>query len=466
MKSSLRSRLSLSYAALALVLIAGVSVLVNVFFKIQFNRYVSAEQQQYNRDVVSLVEKQYDAGSGGWDLSAVDRIGMNVLHQGVILKITDAGGGVLWDATAQDNSLCMQMMSQISQTMLAQNPNFKGGYVQASYPLAAGSRSIGEAQISYYGPYYYTSNDVRLLDNVNTILVAVAVASLAMALLFGAVMARRISTPISRAARAALEIAKGHYGERIGERSGSREILQLTDAVNHLAESLEKQESLRKRLTADVAHELRTPLATLQSALEAMIDGIWEPNAERLQSCHEELVRIGRLVGDLEKLARVEAENAVLHRSAFDLDELVQTVLHNFETDYRKKGVELRFAGEETPVTADRDKLAQVAVNLLSNALKYTPPGGRVEVEVTGAGQSARLAVKDSGVGIAAEDLPCVFERFYRADPSRNRFTGGSGLGLAIAKAIVEAHGGQISVSSEPGKGSVFTVCLPRADQA
>jgi signal transduction histidine kinase len=275
-------------------------------------------------------------------------------------------------------------------------------------------------------------------------------------------MSKRISRPISKAVQAASEISRGNYKQRIEEKSSTKEIYQLTDTVNELADSLEKQENLRKTMAADVSHELRTPLASLQSSLEAMIDGIWKPSNERLESCHEEILRINRLVGDLEKLERAEAENTILNNSVFDVSNLISHILNNFETDFYKKGVILNFTGKSEIIRADRDKISQVIINLVSNALKYTPKGGRVDIEVKGTERSVELVVSDSGNGISPEDLLYIFERFYRADKSRNRLTGGSGLGLTITRAIVEAHKGKISVTSELNKGTIFTVSLPK----
>jgi len=286
--------------------------------------------------------------------------------------------------------------------------------------------------------------------------------SLIMAFVTGAFMARRISGPISKSIGAAGEIAKGNYRQRITQASNTKEMLQLTDTINHLADSLESQEDLRKRMAADVAHELRTPLANLQSSIEAMLDGIWQPSGDRLESCHEEIIRLSRMVGDIERLNRFEAQNAVLGFSDFDLSELAGHIADSFKPEFHKKRVALYFSGKQALVRADRDKISQVMINLISNALKYTPEGGKVEVRVTGGDVFSQIIVKDSGEGIKKEDLLFIFERFYRADRSRSRQTGGLGLGLTITKAIVESHQGKIEVESAPGQGSAFTVSLPR----
>lgn len=460
MKYSLRTKLSFSYAGMALLLVALISFCINVLLQNQFQAYVIHQREQKNIEYVNMIEKQYSSANG-WNKTAIESIGVNALEQGVIIKVRDTSGGIVWDATIHNSGLCVQMLDHMSKNMLSHFPNFKGGYEQTNYPVTAQRKEVGRVELGYYGPYYFTDQDIAFLNNINRILLAVGAVSLVAALFLGAFMARRVSIPISKSVRAAGQIAQGNFNQRISEKSKTREMMQLTDTINHLAETLEQQESLRKRMTADVAHELRTPLANLQSSLEAMIDGVWEPSAERLESCHEEIIRINRLVGDLEKLERFEAENATMTLTEFDVSELVSHILTNFENEFYKKGVALHYEGAPVLIHADRDKINQVVTNLVSNALKYTPKGGSVAVQLCKTEYEAELTVKDSGIGIAPEDIPFIFERFYRADKSRNRLTGGSGLGLAITKAIVESHKGKIRIESQVGIGSTFTVNLP-----
>jgi two-component system sensor histidine kinase BaeS len=191
-----------------------------------------------------------------------------------------------------------------------------------------------------------------------------------------------------------------------------------------------------------------------------MIDGTWKADAKRLGSCHEEIVRLSSLVGDIEKLTRYEGENLVLNIKRFDIYTLLQRVVSNYRIEYRKKNVSLDLDGSEEFIEADEDKISQVVINLLSNALKYTPEGGSVGITMKSSEHFTEIIIADNGIGIASEDLPNIFERFYRTDKSRTRLTGGTGIGLAIAKTIMDAHHGDITVLSEPGKGSVFTIIL------
>lgn len=462
MKYSLRAKLSLSYISITLFLVFLMSLFTNVYMEKHFQDYVIRQQEQKNNEVVNLIRQQYRGGSN-WDRAVIENVGINALENGMIVKVRDVGGNLIWDATVHNNGLCTDMLSHMAKNMESRYPNFKGGYVEDRYTVDYNFQQVGLVEIGYYGPFFFSDNDLAFINSINKMLIGIGLLSLVLALVFGAFMAKRLSMPISRVIKAAQMISKGYFGERIAEKSNTMEIGQLTSTFNNLAETLEKQEALRKRMSADVAHELRTPVATLQSHLEAMMDGIWEPDAQRLKSCHEEVLRIGRMVGDLEKLARYEGENLILNKESLDVSELVETILRNFESDFKHKGIELKFFGGEQVIYADRDKISQIAVNLLSNALKYTLEGGKVEVHITGTDQTVEIIVEDNGQGISGEDLPHIFERFYRADKSRNRLTGGSGIGLTITRALVEAHGGKISVKSEMNIGTEFAVSLPKA---
>ena len=463
MKYSLRTKLTLTYMFIALVSIILISFLSNMFLDRQFKEYVINKQEQINKDTVNLIAQQY-MGNGKWNSYTIENIGVNALEQGLIVKVKDMSGNIVWDANEHNSGLCSQMISHMARNMLSRYPNWKGEYVEAKYPLEYGTEQIGLVEIGYFGPFYFNDSDLAFINTLNNMLAGVGAVSLIAAIVLGAVMARRISLPISKTIEAARMISKGNYGQRISDTSSTREISRLTSTINELADTLEKQERLRKRMSADVAHELRTPIATLRSHMEAMIDGIWAPDAERLKSCHEEIMRIGRLVDDLEKLARYESENLFLNKTSFDISELIKGIVLNFEQDFKSKGVKLEYKPESLKVHLDRDKISQVIINLLSNALKYTNEGGLVEIYTVENGNNVDIIVRDTGQGIPEEDLPYIFERFYRADKSRNRLTGGSGIGLSIAKAIVDAHKGTMTVHSKLNVGTEVVVSLPNGE--
>jgi signal transduction histidine kinase len=463
MKLSLRTKLTISYISITLISVFLISIITNLLLDKHFKEYVIKNQDHKNEEIASLVSQQFKPGEG-WDIDSIEDICISALGQGMIIKVEDPSGDVIWDARLHDNSLCEQMLHHMEQNMSSRYPNWEGGYVENVYPVVSDKLGkVGTVIIGYYGPYYFSDSDLAFIYTMNRLLVGVGVFSLVLSLFLGWIMSKRLSTPISRAIATARMISKGYFNDRITEKSNTKETAQLTETINNLAEVLEKQEALRKQLTADVAHELRTPLATLQSHMEAMIDGIWKPDTERLKSCHEEIMRINRMIGDLEKLARYESENLILTKSNFDISELIRNIINNFEKDFLNKDVKIKFVGENTGLKADKDKISQVIVNLLSNAIKYTPQGGTVCVTVKDCDDTVEITVEDNGMGISPEDLPHIFERFYRADKSRNRLTGGAGIGLTITKAIVEAHKGKIQVQSKINEGTKFIVLLPKS---
>ncbi|MBX6395557.1 MAG: HAMP domain-containing histidine kinase, partial [Alicyclobacillaceae bacterium] len=255
-------------------------------------------------------------------------------------------------------------------------------------------------------------------------------------------VARRIAGPLIEMKRVAEQMIGGRLDVRTAVR-GRDEVADLGRALNHLATALREQEELRKTMTADIAHELRTPLATVKSHLEAFLDGVWEPTPDRLRSCYEEIERLIGLVKDLEVLTRLEAPDFRLHPEESDLQRLAARAVETHCAAFLQKGVKLTLEGGR-PVwaMADRERMMQVMSNLLSNALKFTPHGGQVIVKVEQDGGWAVISVRDNGCGIPEEEVSKVFERFYRVDKSRSRRSGGAGIGLTIVKRLVESHGG------------------------
>ena len=284
----------------------------------------------------------------------------------------------------------------------------------------------------------------------------------AAALGLAVVIARQITRPVKRLVAATADIASGKLDSRV-EDPGPDEIGQLGRAFNSMAEALERQEEQRRSMMADIAHELRTPLSVLRGNLEAMEDGLLEPTPQQVAVLHDQSAALSRLVEDLRMLSLASAGHLELHRHPADVSELVRSVLMEIEAASRDRGVALSGdAPASLPhVSLDSDRIRQVLRNLIDNALRHTPPGGRIDVQVHKQGTALTVSVADTGSGIATQDLPHLFDRFYRADGSRARATGGSGLGLAIVKQLVEAHGGEVSVESEPGTGSVFSFSLP-----
>jgi two-component system sensor histidine kinase BaeS len=290
-------------------------------------------------------------------------------------------------------------------------------------------------------------------------------AALLASLIASVLVTRQIATPVQRLAEASQRLAAGHYGERVPP-SDTTELDLLTHAFNDMAAGLETSEARRRQLIGDVAHELRTPISTLEGYLDGLADGVVEPSEETWVLLREEAGRVRRLVEDLHALWRTEASPLHLELAPVAPATLIESSGDRLGPDFVAKGLTLSVNLPEDlpPVRADRDRALQVISNLLSNALRYTPAPGEVEISAEREGTAVRFSVRDTGIGLAAEQLPLVFERFYRVDKSRSRAFGGSGVGLAIARALVEAMGGRIWVASAgPGQGATFSFTLPVA---
>ena len=296
-------------------------------------------------------------------------------------------------------------------------------------------------------------------------LAVVGIISIVFAAIAGIILAGKISVPVKAATRAAKDIARGNYNNRINTDICTMELSELGNAVNHMAESLDNQEMLRRRLTSDVAHELRTPVANVSSNIEAIIEGVLEPTNERLSSCYNELERITGIITELEKLRQIEGENMILHIGHVDIYELAKEVKLIFENEMSKKNIRCDIIGEHIDVCVDKDKMSQLLNNLISNAVKYTDNYGNIQITVIQENENVVITVKDNGCGIDDNDIPYIFERFYRTDKSRNRSTGGAVIGLTITRAIVQLHGGTIHVESKKGVGSLFKVTIPANKQ-
>ncbi|MCO6450737.1 MAG: HAMP domain-containing protein [Caldilineales bacterium] len=309
--------------------------------------------------------------------------------------------------------------------------------------------------------------DADFLRSVNLAVFLAAMAVGLLALVLGSLLFFQITRPVIEVTAAAEALASGDLGQRVPVR-GEDEVGRLAGAFNSMADSLARQETLRRNMVGDIAHELRTPLSLMQGNLEAMLDGYYERSPENIEALHQDTLMMARLVDDLRVLSLAEAGRLTLEQEPVDLGELVQRVTDNFRAQANEKGVALTFEIDPglPAISGDEQRLAQVLGNLLANALRHSPAGGEVSVRCAVAsdqkGDWVQVAVRDTGEGIPAAALPNLFDRFYRADKSRTRASGGTGLGLAITKQLVEAHGGRIWAESEGlGQGSVFSFSLP-----
>jgi len=312
---------------------------------------------------------------------------------------------------------------------------------------------------------------VNFRNAVTEALTLAAVAAFLAAVALSLLVSRRVVLPVQEMMTASQRIADGHYDERVGvpgnaDRDELDELARLALSFNQMAARLEQTEARRLELIGNVAHELRTPLSSIKGYMEGLIDGVLPAGAATFQQVYREADRLQRLVYDLQELSQVEAGAFDLNLQPTPVTDLVKAVMARLGRQFEDKGValEIDVPSNLPPVQVDGDRIGQVLLNLVGNALQYTPAGGEVCLRARREGGMVRLAVEDSGIGIAPEHLPRVFERFYRVDRSRSRVGGGSGIGLTIARHLVEAHAGQIGVTSDGlDQGSTFSLTLPIA---
>jgi len=495
-KRGLRLRLAFTHALVALLAIVVVAVIVFVAGGRRFDSYLSEVQRSRNEAVVSTLNQTYKAPDG-WDAAAVYALSQIALLNNVDAAVYSPQGQLLF--TVQGRHMGRGMMGggmmgngngmmgggagASSATPASQAPALSRDQFEVqSYPLVVDGQKVGTAEI--YAPRNARAAAESAYQTALTRnLVIAALVAAVLAFLISLFVSRRITGPLEELTDAAEDVAGGNLAVRVSPRADD-EVGALAAAFNAMADRLARDEQWRRDMTADLSHELRTPLATIQSRIEALEDGVLPATPENLRVIGAEVERLGRLLGALRSLNELESEDVSVEHETLDLADVGRDAIAHAETVYSAKGVTLDGDLASATVKGDRDRLLQVAANLLDNALKFTPQGGRVVLAVaSGAGPAgasasggvmsgarasgpsgrswATLTVADSGLGIDPIDLPFIFDRFYRSQAARG--TQGVGLGLAIARGLVEAQGGVIEAADSPDGGAVFTVRLPAA---
>lgn len=447
---------------LIVVIVVGlISLVANTSIKTKFQDYVIQRQEKQTTEIIELIKMKYEEEKG-WDTNYLEVIGMNALQNGLVIEIEDEDKLGIWSAYEHNNGLCQAMIMDMRANMYNYSGSWNGNYQEKTYPIISNNVEIGTLTTGFVGPYYFNDEELIFIKALNTIFIIIGIGSLILAFGLGIIMSLRISNPLKKIAQKALLLSEGKYKERLEETSNTKEIKILIETINNLSDALESKEKLRKQLTQDVAHELRTPLTSVQGHMEAMLDGIWPMNNERLTSCYDEIIRIKRLISSIDDLSGVENDNVLLHKEEFNIAKLITRLLNNYEKEFFTKNINIIYDEESITVYADQDKMSQVFNNLISNALKYSDDGGTISIVIENHPKVIEIRVKDTGIGIDELDLPHIFERFYRVDKSRNHLTGGAGIGLTITQTIIEAHEGTITATSKIKEGTEFLIMLPK----
>jgi signal transduction histidine kinase len=467
---SLAFRLFICFSVVTLATIGIVALVTHQVTRDHFNSYVAEADEQQMQRTRDALQVQY-AVVGDWPGAQRVLSAMGAMR-GDRLVVTDGEGNVLADSRQEltGSTLDEDALGPSLPLVYADRP------VGMLHILRDGRRPMkmqpALAPAAIEDQFATSSNDSSehdFLGSVRRSLLWAALGAGGIAVVLSLVLSRQLTAPLRSLRNAAHRIADGDLSQRVGVK-GDDDVAELSASFNLMAASLDRNERLRRELTADIAHELRTPLSVIQGTLEAILDGVAQPDAQTIASIHQETLLLNRLVTDLRDLSLAEAGQLKLQHEPTDLAELLRQTAARWYAEAEEKGVALEVqAAEMPPASVDADRVAQVVANLLSNALRHTPSGGTIvlslapsTIEAQGkAAPAALLSVSDTGCGINAEDLPRVFDRFYRVDRSRSRTSGGSGIGLAIVKYLVEAHGGRAWAQSELNNGSTFLCLLP-----
>ncbi|MBB6215420.1 signal transduction histidine kinase [Anaerosolibacter carboniphilus] len=459
MKHKLRTKLSITHGIITLATITIIVLLSNLLVDKQFIGFVKDSNQRKIDNIVHDIMHQYHEE---WNIKKIEETSLRALEDGLVISIVDSTGKIIYDTEKATKKKIEELLSPINRNMREHFHSWRGELETKRISLAHGHENTGELIITYYGPFYFTERDSSFIRSLHDVLNITRIISVICALILGFVIAKQISNPITKAIQVTKEIAKGNLKERIRVKSDMVEIKELSDSVNLLASTLEEQEGIRKRIVADVSHELRTPLSAIQINMEALVDGVLQPTHGRLEGIYKEVLRVNRLVGDLTKLAKYESRIEKINNRKFNIKKVIESIVTTFETEIQRKSLAVTVRSGVQEIFGDEDKLSQVIVNILSNSVKYSKESGSITIETAEQENNFVIKIRDEGIGIPAEDLPYIFERFYRVDKSRDKATGGSGIGLTITKEIIEAHGGTITLDSKLGEGTETTIVLPK----
>ncbi|MGB8345063.1 MAG: ATP-binding protein [Ktedonobacteraceae bacterium] len=447
-------RLTLAFVAITLLGVVSVAVLADELASQAFRQYVARQDIVVQSGLLDDLAIYYQR-QGNWQgvesiLSSAPGSGAGRGGRGQsVLLLADSRGQIVYDERATRTGGMLTTDERAN-----------------ALPVVVNDRTVGYLVVSATTSGNLPPAAQTFLGQLRTTLLVVALAVSGLGILLGLLISRALTTPLSKLARAARAFAARDWDHRVNV-GGTKEIAEVGRAFNEMAAEIQRTETLRRNLVADIAHELRTPLTVMQGSLQALLDEVYPLERSEIATLYDEARLLTRLVDDLRELSLADAGQLPLQLQSVEVAPILHAVAAQFALAAEAQGVQLdvQVGGPLPSVRADPDRLAQVVRNLLTNALRHTPGGGKIQLAAEYQ-ETMSISVSDTGEGIAAEHVAHVFERFYRADPSRARVHGSTGLGLAICKAWVEAMGGTICLTSVVGQGSRFWFTLPLVKHA
>lgn len=469
---SYATRMAASFALTSVMTVVVLVGVVAVVWSGVFSDYTRTNMTDLAKGTAQRLAEEYET-NGEWSTVFLASVAESTLSSDDIgLQVVDADGTILYDDSwpvaavvgARQGS-DGQTSSASSHSLISSAPTDASASVTRDITLSDG-RVVGQVRLWVFGSDALLSKaDTAFRDRTFNAMFLASIIAVVIAVIIGILVSRMLTNPLRRITGTAKQIRDGDLSARTGLR-GDDEIDRLGETFDEMATSLEKDLKHERRITSDVAHELRTPLMAMLATVEAMQDGVLPADDEHLETVASETRRLSRLVQQMLDLSRMENRTTPLKPEHIDMVPFVRRIVSGQQQLFSDHDLRLKFSDDTqnrpSDIKADPDMITQAVVNLMSNAMRYTPEGGWVVVSVHADRRNVMITVSDTGIGIAKEDLSRIFGRFWRADASRAREAGGLGVGLAVTKQIVERHHGYISVESELGKGTTFTIHLPR----
>lgn len=462
---SINSKLIISFTLIMIVTIITIRFFVNTNFKNSFEKYVDDSNKV---EINHLIEFDLKGiySNDEWDMNLIENLGVDSIRKGITIEIYNKNDQKLWSVFEDEKVLLDTTLSEISKNIKSIEKKKDNYFKEFKVDINNDDGElVGYAYIGHYEFTYYMENDIQFFNAANKIIDIIGIISIGSIIIISIIISKSIANPILKVSKMAKLIGEGNYKKEVSYKSNIREIDDLISSINKLSNELKEQENLRKQLTEDIAHELRTPLTSIRGHLDTIIAGIWQPTNERLISINEEVIRITNLVDKLRKLAKFDKGKNNLNKEIVDLKKYIKSIAYNYEGKALEKNIIIKYKLEDIKALIDKEKFAQVIINILSNAIKYNNGNNEIYISSFKKDKNIVISIKDYGVGIAKSEQKNIFERFYRVDKSRGANEKGMGVGLTIAKSIVNAHGGKIKVYSEINKGSEFIITLPNEEQ-
>ncbi len=455
---SYATRMAFSFAATSVMTVLIMVGVVSVVWGGVFSDYTRTNMEDIASVTAQRLAAAYDQ-SGPWTAEYLSSVADTTLSSDIGIQVSDATGEIIYDDTWP------AVPAKRGHSLTSTAPTDAGGSVTKSIVTADGE-TVGTVRVWVLGSDVLLSKaDSAFRDRTFNAMALAALIAVCISIVIGFLVSHMLTSPLRRITSTAKQVRDGDLSARTNMR-GDDEIDRLGETFDEMATSLERDLKHERRITSDVAHELRTPLMGMLATVEAMQDGVMPADDEHLETVAAETRRLARLVQQMLDLSRMEAKSAPLNIEEVDMVSFVRQIVSGQHQLFHDHDLRLRFndetQGRDAVVECDPDMITQAIINIMSNAMRYTPEGGWVVVSVKTGKRDVLISVSDTGIGIAKEDLPRIFSRFWRADASRAREAGGLGVGLSLTQQIIERHHGYIAVDSELEKGTTFTIHLPR----